>query len=122
MKKRLKYLFVVLISVLTIFILGSCSSEVSENLNVKSTHKRGETVTLNVYTWGEYMELDSNDAFEEYFNEFLSEKYGGIKVEVNYTTYATNEDMYSKLKNSAVVYDIVVPSDYMIEKMIADVQ
>ena len=39
---------------------------------------------------------------------------------MNYSTYANNEDMYSKLKNSAVVYDIVIPSDYMIQKMVAE--
>ena len=120
MKKHLKCLLVVLISVLTIFMLVSCSSNTESDTNKTSTHKRGDTVTLNVYNWGEYIELATNDAFEEYFNEFLSDKYGGIKVKVNYTTYATNEDMYSKLKNSAVVYDIVVPSDYMIEKMIEE--
>ncbi len=86
----------------------------------------GDVITLNVYNWGEYISdgfegsLDSNKAFEEYFNKHLSQKYGGVKVVVNYTTYATNEDMYSKLSNSAVTYDIVVPSDYMIEKMIAE--
>ena len=80
-----------------------------------------DSVTINVYNWGEYISdgfdgsLDVNKAFEEYYLE----KYG-VKVTVNYTTYATNEDMYSKLKNSAVVYDIVVPSDYMIQKMIAE--
>ena len=80
-----------------------------------------ETITINVYNWGEYISdgfegtLDTNAAFEEYYYE----KYG-VRVKVNYTTYATNEDMYSKLKNGAVIYDIVVPSDYMIEKMIAE--
>ena len=87
-------------------------------------YKSGETVVLNVYNWGEYISdgsedsLDVNAAFEEYFNENLSEKYGGIKIKVEYSTYPTNEDMYSKLKNSAVSYDIVIPSDYMIEKLI----
>ena len=80
-----------------------------------------DSVTINVYNWGEYISdgfdgsLDVNAAFEKYYLE----KYG-VKVTVNYTTYATNEDMYSKLKNSAVVYDIVIPSDYMIQKMIAE--
>ncbi len=80
-----------------------------------------ETLTLNVYNWGEYISdgsegsLDVNKAFEEYYYE----KYG-VKVIVNYSTYATNEDMYSKLSNSAVSYDIVIPSDYMIEKLIAE--
>ena len=80
-----------------------------------------ETITLNVYNWGEYISdgaegsYDTNKAFEQYYYE----KYG-VRVIVNYTTYATNEDMYSKLKNSAAVYDIVIPSDYMIERMIAE--
>lgn len=87
------------------------------------SYKAGEVVTLNVYNWGEYISdgsedsLNVNRAFEEYFNSTLSEKYSGIKIKVSYSTYATNEDMYSKLKNSAVSYDIVIPSDYMIEKM-----
>ena len=87
------------------------------------TYKAGSTVTLNVYNWGEYISdgsegsLDVNEAFEDYFNSTLSEKYGGIRIKVEYSTYPTNEDMYSKLTNSAVSYDVVVPSDYMIERM-----
>ena len=89
-------------------------------------YKPGQTITLNVYNWGEYISdgsegtLDVNAAFEEYFNQVLSSKYNGIKVKVEYSTYPTNEDMYSKLKNSAVSYDIVIPSDYMIEKLIKE--
>ena len=81
----------------------------------------GETITINVYNWGEYISdgsegsYDTNAEFEKYYYE----KYG-VKVKVNYSTYATNEDMYSKLANSAVSYDIVIPSDYMIQKMIED--
>ncbi len=86
------------------------------------------TKNLNVYNWGEYISdeddeesglFDVNTAFEEYFNENLADKYG-YYIKVNYSTYATNEDMYAKLTNSAVAYDIVVPSDYMIQKMIAN--
>ena len=86
-------------------------------------YKSGETVTLNVYNWGEYISdgsegtLDVNKEFEKYFNTVLSEKYGGIKIKVEYSTYPTNEDMYSKITNSAVSYDVIVPSDYMIQKM-----
>lgn len=87
------------------------------------SYTSGEVVTINVYNWGEYISdgseesLNVNREFEDYFNSTLSSKYGGIRIKVNYSTYATNEDMYSKLKNSAVSYDIVIPSDYMIEKM-----
>ncbi len=103
---------------LSVILLISCKgNEDSES----GASKPSDSVTLNVYNWGEYISdgsldsLDTNKAFEEYYFK----KYGK-HVTVNYTTYATNEDMYSKLKNSAVVYDIVVPSDYMIEKMISE--
>ena len=83
-----------------------------------------QTVTLNVYNWGEYISdggedtLDVNKAFEEYYQEKYYEETGKhIKVQVNYTTYASNEDMYAKLKSGASGYDIVIPSDYMIERL-----
>ncbi|MBQ7336879.1 MAG: spermidine/putrescine ABC transporter substrate-binding protein [Clostridia bacterium] len=78
-----------------------------------------EVVTLNVYNWGEYISdgsegtLDVNAAFEEYYYETY-----GVRVQVNYTTYASNEDMYAKLRSGATGYDVVIPSDYMIERMI----
>ena len=83
-----------------------------------------DVVVLNVYNWGEYISdgfegaIDSNAEFEKYFNENLSKKYG-FKVEVNYTTYATNEDMYSKLSSGSAdgVYDVIIPSDYMLQRM-----
>ena len=88
------------------------------------TYKKGETVTLNVYNWGEYISdgsedsFDVNREFEKYFNENLAQKYG-YKIKINYTTYATNEDMYSKLSSGAGdgVYDVIFPSDYMLQRM-----
>ena len=68
--------------------------------------------TINVFNWGEYIpdgtegSLDINKAFTELT---------GIKI--NYTTYESNESMYSKLKGGGVSYDIIIPSDYMIERM-----
>ena len=114
MKKLLTLLsLLTLISGLMICLIGcgENETEVTENKNL----------VLNVYNWGEYISdgafdsLDSNKAFEEYYYD----KYG-VHITVNYSTYATNEDMYSKLKNSAVSYDIVIPSDYMIQKMIEE--
>ena len=65
--------------------------------------------TLNVYNWGEYID-------PEVLAEFKKET--GIKV--NYTTYASNEEMYAKVSSGAASYDIVVPSDYMIAKLIEE--
>jgi hypothetical protein len=78
-----------------IFLLSSCN-------------KRDGNV-VNMYNWGEYID-------KEVLDEFTRET--GIKV--NYETFVTNEDMYLKIKQGGSNYDIVVPSDYMIEKMIKE--
>lgn len=130
MIKRIVLLLVVLSLSLSLFACGKNTDgandvKIVENIPMPE-YKAGQKVVLNVYNWGEYISdgsedtLDVNLAFEEYFNENLSEKYGGIEIKVEYTTYPTNEDMYSKLKNSAVSYDIVIPSDYMIQKLIEE--
>ena len=120
--RRLKALLGSALLLIAVFAFCSCGGE--EQVEVK----KYPTKTLNVYNWGEYISneddeeyglFDVNAAFEEYFNENLADKYG-FYVKVNYSTYANNEDMYAKLTNSAVAYDVVVPSDYMIEKMIED--
>lgn len=112
--RKLLTLFVLLVFAV-IPALASCEKDDEE---IK------DTVTLNVYNWGEYISdgfegsYDTNYEFEKYFNTVLAPKYG-YKVEVNYTTYATNEDMYSKLASGAGdgVYDVIIPSDYMIQRM-----
>lgn len=80
-----------------------------------------KTTTLYVYNWGEYMSdgsedsLDSNAAFEDWYYETYGER-----VQINYSTFSSNEDMYAKLSSGSVYYDVIIPSDYMIERMIAE--
>lgn len=116
---RFKLLFLILITLSLLL----CSCNEPEGIEES---KKYSTVNLNVYNWGEYISdeddeecglFNVNAGFEEYFNTNLADKYG-FYVKVNYSTYATNEDMFAKLSNSAVAYDIVIPSDYMIQKMI----
>ncbi len=108
-RKRKRIATVVTASVAIVSIIG---------IIIASFFVNNDVITINVYNWGEYISdgaegsYDSNKEFEEYYYNKT-----GQRVNVNYTTYATNEDMYSKLSNSAVTYDIIVPSDYMIEKM-----
>lgn len=64
---------------------------------------------LNVYNWGDYIDTDVLDQFEEEFG-----------VDVVYDTFATNEDLYVKLKQGGSDYDVIFPSDYMIERMIRE--
>lgn len=70
---------------------------------------------LNVYNWGEYI-ADGKDGAADVNAMF--EDITGIKI--NYTTYDTNEDMYTKLKSGGTSYDIVIPSDYMIARLIEE--
>ncbi len=83
-----------------------------------------ETVVVNVYNWGEYISdgsndsYDSNGAFEEYYSKLLTEEKGHkVKVQVNYTTFTSNEDLYAKMKSGVGGYDVIVPSDYMVERL-----
>ena len=69
-----------------------------------------EKIVLNVYNWGEYIEQSTIDMFEE--------KYPYI--DVNYTTFDSNESMYSKIVSGAASYDIVIPSEYMVSKLIQE--
>ena len=79
------------------------------------TKFQGQDISISVYNWGEYISdgsdglLDVNAAFEELT---------GIRV--LYTTFATNEELYAKLKSGGTSYDIIIPSDYMVARMIAE--
>ena len=99
--------------------MAAGSIEVTEDVSVSDdydwTRFKGQNMTLNVYNWGEYISNGSDDS-EDVVSDF--EKLTGIKV--NYTTFDSNESMYAKLKSGAANYDVIVPSDYMAAKMIAE--
>ena len=128
MIKKIFAILIILALSLSLFACGVTDNGDDEVKSIEEmplpNYRPGQKVTLNVYNWGEYISdgsedsYDTNQEFEKYFNEHLSQKYGGIQIKVEYSTYPTNEDMYSKLKNSAVSYDVIIPSDYMIQKLI----
>ena len=60
-----------------------------------------------VYNWGEYLDPDVIDMFEE-----------ETGIHVIYEEYETNEIMYPKVQSGAIAYDVVCPSDYMVQRMI----
>ena len=86
-----------------------------------SKYSSDKTIELNVYNWGEYISDGSEDTLNSNaeFEKYCLEKFG-VRVKVNYSTYDNNENMYSKIKSSAVSYDIIIPSDYMIQKMASE--
>ncbi|MCK8061188.1 MULTISPECIES: PotD/PotF family extracellular solute-binding protein [unclassified Fusibacter] len=90
----MKRILSVLLVVVMMFALTACGSDKK---------------VLYVYNWGEYM--------DESLREQFTEETG---IQVIYEEYATNEDMYVKLKNGGTQYDIAIPSDYMIEKLISE--
>lgn len=68
--------------------------------------KTTSTGSLKVYNWGEYMDPQVLELFE---------KETGISV--TYDEYETNESMYPIIAKGAADYDLICPSDYMIQKM-----
>ena len=90
-----KYLCFVLSLLAVISLLTGCGSTSGEN---------GEVIVFN---WGEYIDPETLSLFE---------KETGIKVV--YEEFDTNETMYPKVETGASAYDVICPSDYMIQKMI----
>ena len=74
------------------------------------TRFKGQNISINVYNWGEYISDGSDDSMNVN-KEF--EELTGIKV-----NFATNEELYAKLKTGGVSYDVIIPSDYMVARMI----
>ncbi|MDR1538783.1 MAG: spermidine/putrescine ABC transporter substrate-binding protein [Clostridiales bacterium] len=96
--RKEKCFFIFIVSCL--LLLAGCSGNSSAS---------SEKVTLNVYNWGEYIDMSILDSFTE-----------ETGIAINYDTYANNEDMYTKIKTGGASYDIAIPSDYMIERMIKE--
>ena len=94
MKKKL---FVLLLSAAFLLSLAACG---------EGGGPSGGNV-VNVYNWGEYIDMSVLDDFEE-----------ATGIHVNYQTYDSNEALYGKLAGGATGYDVIIPSDYMIGQMI----
>lgn len=75
-----------------------------------------DTVTINVYNWGQYISDGTDDSIDV-IAEF-EDAYPNIKV--NYMTYDSNESMYTKLKAGGASFDLIFPSDYMVDKLIQE--
>ncbi len=102
MKKGISVILAVLLAVSCLAGLSGCGSS--------------KKTTLYVYNWGQYISegddgsLDVIAAFEE--------AYPNIRVQ--YSTYDSNEIMYSKLSNGGITVDVIIPSDYMIGRMVQE--
>ena len=77
---------------------------------------RQDKITLNVMNWGQNI-ADGSDGTLDIIAAF-EEAYPNI--DVNYSEYASNEELYSKLDGGGLVVDLIIPSDYMIARMISE--
>ena len=94
-------------------LLFACCFAASAYENEEWYGEKAKGQVINVFNWGEYISDSYEDGMLDVNKEF--EKLTGIHV--NYVTFENNEDMYAKIKNGGASYDIIVPSDYMIERM-----
>lgn len=97
-RKTLALLLILTVSMLPALSLGEETEDFSG-------------VTLNVYNWGEYIDQGMNviRAFEKKYN-----------CRVNYKTYESNEILYTQIEAGDSAWDILVPSDYMVQRLIAN--
>ncbi|KAF1302386.1 ABC transporter substrate-binding protein [Candidatus Enterococcus willemsii] len=96
--KRLQSLIIGLVFIILVLIFGVRQLE-------KATGMAGAQV-LNIYNWGDYIDPELLTKFE---------KESGYKV--NYDTFDSNEAMLTKIRQGGTSYDIAIPSEYMIQKM-----
>ena len=88
---------------------GSPSGTAETPGGESSSGNTGTAGVVNVYNWGEYIDMSVLEDFEAET---------GIKV--NYQTFESNEALYGKLAGGAGGYDVIIPSDYMIGQLIEE--
>ena len=114
--KKGKKIVAITLAVVMVVSLVVCFTHNGTNVNVENlvgTYNMDLAGTeLNVYNWAEYISDGSEGALDVVA---AFEKLTGINV--NYSTYESNEVMYSKIKSDSVSYDVIIPSDYMIARM-----
>lgn len=87
--------------VITLFFSG-CTFKEDENEN-----------TINVYNWGEFISNGADGSLN--VNKKFTEETG---IKVNYKTFQNNEELFAKISGGGADYDVIIPSDYMISKLI----
>ena len=88
---------------------GCVSTRESDSSDTDGSGAEATGGVVNVYNWGEYIDESVLTDFEE-----------ATGIKVNYQMYDSNETMYSKVAAGGAEYDVVIPSDYMIARMIEE--
>jgi spermidine/putrescine transport system substrate-binding protein len=110
--KKIFSVFLCVLLILSSLVFGVSADDAYAYDEEYYSKFKNDNLTLYVYNWGEYIS-DGSDGAMDVVKEF--EELTGINVE--YTTFDTNEGLYSKLQSGSAYYDIIIPSDYMISRM-----
>jgi len=78
--------------------------------------EKDNRVTINVYNWGQYIS-EGDDGCIDVIAEF--EK-ANPDIRVNYVTFDSNETMYTKMAGGGITVDVIIPSDYMVDRLIQE--
>ena len=92
----MKKVLAILLSLVMVVLLSSCGSAPQSNV-------------VNVYNWEDYIDESVLEQFE---------KETGIKV--NYMNFTTNEDMMVQVRANPGAYDVIFPSEYCVEQLMAE--
>lgn len=99
--KRLNALIIGILALIAILALAS--------FQLKRTQGRAGKQTVTIYNWGDYIDPQLLKDFEEEFG-----------YTVVYETFDSNEAMFTKIKQGGTAYDLTIPSEYMIQKMMKE--
>ncbi|OTP10082.1 spermidine/putrescine ABC transporter substrate-binding periplasmic protein PotD [Enterococcus sp. 10A9_DIV0425] len=99
--KKLQSLFIGIIAIIVVLVIGVNRLE-------KASGMSGAKI-VTIYNWGDYIDPSLITKFEK--------EYG---YKVNYETFDSNEAMFTKIQQGGTGYDIAIPSEYMIQKMIEE--
>ena len=117
MKKTVSFLLTFLL-LFSLFAIPAAATETEDSdwdFSAEYPTAAPTGVTINVYNWGEYIANGTEGSLD--VNAEFTRRTG---IEVNYTTFDSNESLYSKLAGGGASYDVIIPSEYMISKMISE--
>lgn len=119
-----KWIALILSAALLTACLAGCGSKEATKITYQSplfqdlqsgAREKFSGVTVNVFNWGEYISDGTDGSLD--INKIFTELTG---IKVNYINYDSNESMYAKMKSGGVSYDVIIPSDYMIQRLISE--
>lgn len=109
MKKRL----LAILLIISVFGLSAFNFVFAADDEEDETQDTKGDVVINVYNWGQYIGIGEEETIN--VNEEFTKATG---IGVHYTTFDSNETMLTKLQTGGTNYDIIIPSDYMIQRLI----